>query len=186
MIVLVIFEAVFNYFIVRKIPLTPIQKMENDISKYGCILICLLLIFLNPGIIDKFYYEREINKKCEDQKKYKYCNYCKIYLPRSLKSTHCNFCGVCIEGYNHHNCIFGICMGKNNKYFFFFLALGFPLIYIVHNQTHSLSCHTMSKTISLPMSSSRNYSFPSMCLLEHIIRNTNDLKYKSSFLSHHR
>ena len=131
MIVLVIFEVGLNYFIVRKIPLTPIEKMENDISKYGCILICLLLIFLNPGIIDKFYYEREINKKCEDQQKYKYCNYCKIYLPRSLKSTHCNYCGVCIEGYNHHNCIFGICMGKNNKYLFFFLVIGFPLIYIV-------------------------------------------------------
>ena len=145
MIILVLFEIAFNYFIMRKIQLEPYQKLANHICSYGLPLVSLLLRFLNPGIIDKNnYIGSKINKKYEDLKKYKICKICDkkdgIYIPRNLKSAHCNYCGVCIEEHHHHDLIFGICVGKNNTYLLF--SVFFPILIIYLIRTLYFTCFT--------------------------------------------
>jgi hypothetical protein len=73
------------------------------------ISIILILIFyyitflINPGII--------LNKK-GDMTNSSYCSSCQCYYNPSLKISHCNYCGVCIEGFDHHCVWIGKCVGK--------------------------------------------------------------------------
>jgi hypothetical protein len=92
------------------------------------ISIILILIFyyitflINPGII--------LNKK-GDMTNSSYCSSCQCYYNPSLKISHCNYCGVCIEGFDHHCVWIGKCVGKNNKKTFYGLIVSVVLFYII-------------------------------------------------------
>lgn len=69
---------------------------------------------LNPG-----YPERNKDSlKGRPRIKYKYCYECKIYERVDRNITHCDNCGVCIEGYDHHCPWTGKCIGRKNISFF--------------------------------------------------------------------
>ena len=69
---------------------------------------------LNPG-----YPERNEDSLIGRPKiRYKYCNECEIYERVDRKISHCNICGVCIEGHDHHCPWTGKCIGRKTLCFF--------------------------------------------------------------------
>jgi len=59
--------------------------------------------------------------------KLKYCRTCVILRPARV--SHCNFCGHCVEKYDHHCPWLGNCIGKKNyKDFLFFLISTITLV----------------------------------------------------------
>ena len=89
------------------------------ISKYNFIffllifigsLFAFLLIIINPGII--------INSN-ENINNSKYCNICKIYIPKGKNNYHCKKCNVCLINIDHHCEVFGKCITLKNLIFFF-------------------------------------------------------------------
>ena len=53
----------------------------------------------------------------------RFCRLCRFKVP--VRSYHCNYCDVCIEGYDHHCPWTSKCIGKNNLgrfYFFLFMT----------------------------------------------------------------
>ena len=102
------------------------------------VLIIIAGIFKDPGIpqsfIDKTLKQKDgkteesieedlekssiTEEKQEEIPEGKYwCNDCKIMADQK-KDRHCNTCGVCIEGYDHHCVFFGKCFGRGNVIFF--------------------------------------------------------------------
>ena len=84
---------------------------------YICFSVCyILLMILNPGIpTEKKHYD--INDLNFNYRQCKLCN-C-IYHKDDFKNVnHCEECGICVEGCEHH-CTFATkCIGKNNKVIF--------------------------------------------------------------------
>ena len=69
---------------------------------------------LNPG-----YPERDENSLSGiPRTKFKYCNECKIWERVDRKISHCNDCGVCVEGYDHHCPWTGKCIGRKTIFLF--------------------------------------------------------------------
>ena len=111
------------------------------ITKYNYIFLLIafigtffafLVIIINPGII--------INSN-ENIKNSKYCNICKIYIPKGKNNYHCKKCNVCLINIDHHCEIFGKCITMKILFYFFgcliiggilntiFLICFFKLIY---------------------------------------------------------
>mmetsp|Transcript_6104 Transcript_6104/g.18110 ORF Transcript_6104/g.18110 Transcript_6104/m.18110 type:complete len:247 (-) Transcript_6104:213-953(-) len=67
------------------------------------------------------------------------CNTCNLTQPRGC--SHCNFCQVCIEGFDHHCPWMGKCIGKNNLCAFYtFIAvsmssLGYIFVFTIMAST---------------------------------------------------
>ena len=59
---------------------------------------------------------------------YYFCDYCRFYMRKLSYGTHCDFCNICIEKYDHHCVWTGHCIGKNNKIGFFIFV---PSIFIL-------------------------------------------------------
>ncbi|CAJ1993071.1 DHHC palmitoyltransferase [Leishmania donovani] len=61
----------------------------------------------------------------------KVCTTCHIIRPP--RSTHCRFCDVCVEEFDHHCGIIGSCVGKRTFRFFggFFVITSFLVLYIL-------------------------------------------------------
>jgi hypothetical protein len=57
-----------------------------------------------------------------------YCEICKVFRS-SENVVHCEFCGVCIEGHDHHCVWIGKCVGKNNKCLFNCIFVSICLVY---------------------------------------------------------
>ena len=85
---------------------------------------------LNPG-----YPERDENSLLGIPRiKFKYCNECKIWERVDRKISHCNDCGVCVEGYDHHCPWTGKCIGRKTIFFFntfLYLILGIILFFLL-------------------------------------------------------
>ena len=101
----------------------------NSFANYTKIIgVFVLLVFyisytltflLNPGIPK--YDENAIMG--QPREKYRFCNYCKIWVNMDENTGHCFDCNVCVEGYDHHCPWTGKCIGKKNlKYFYIFLT----------------------------------------------------------------
>ena len=89
------------------------------ITKYNYIFLLIafigtffafLVIIINPGII--------INSN-ENIKNSKYCNICKIYIPKGKNNYHCKKCNVCLINIDHHCEIFGKCITMKILFYFF-------------------------------------------------------------------
>ena len=77
------------------------------------IIISALNYVLNPGII---YSNPNTNEKI-------FCPYCKFLYPVTNKRMiHCDDCGICVCGYDHHCGVIGKCVGKYNMIIFIALA----------------------------------------------------------------
>lgn len=73
----------------------------------------LLTYLLNPGIIYK------LGKK----RKKKYCKICNYEYPLYNKISHCQICGVCVIGIDHHCGVFGKCIAKKNIFWFYLFII---------------------------------------------------------------
>lgn len=50
----------------------------------------------------------------------KFCKVCRIHRPP--RTTHCKHCNSCVQGFDHHCLLLGVCIGKGNyRQFFAFL-----------------------------------------------------------------
>ena len=110
----IIFNVIFllTFFSFLKIINTSpgIQKKENNITYEE-------FLKYNPFI------------KIKNKKIYlKYCKSCKII--RRVRTFHCKYCKKCILKHDHHCFILGICIGKNN-YFYFVIYIIFLTIYCI-------------------------------------------------------
>lgn len=83
------------------------------------------ILFTNPGFPGF-----GSNNKAENEDVV-YCQYCKIYLPKSKDYNHCNECDICIEGRDHHCQWASKCIGKwnINGFYAFCISLFFLNLY---------------------------------------------------------
>ena len=97
---------------------TIMQKYSNNLTFIGYIFIVCIIIDLNQN----------------------YCSNCRIYYNSNSKVSHCRFCNVCIEGFDHHCVWVGKCIGKNNLktfygllfsvlFFYVYIIVAFSIIY---------------------------------------------------------
>ena len=111
--------------VIYKILLSFEKKLITIIYFISIILILIfyyITFLINPGII--------LNKK-GDMANSSYCSSCQCYYNPSLKISHCNYCGVCIEGLDHHCVWIGKCVGKYNKKTFYGLIVSVVLFYVI-------------------------------------------------------
>lgn len=87
----------------------------------GIVLILLtMLAFNDPGVVPE-------SKMPLASSVSSFCERCQSYRPQG--AIHCNDCGVCIEGYDHHCLYTSKCIGsKNIMTFHAFLTLMFVLM----------------------------------------------------------
>ena len=105
------------------------SKLVNQISYW-----IFMISFLHTSLINQGY-----PKNCPGRRngypkeKYYYCGDCHFYVERTLDSCHCDKCGICIEGQDHHCAWIGKCVGKNNaiSFYIFAVAVVFSSIYIL-------------------------------------------------------
>ena len=118
LIILTIFlmKTFFNYFG------TTIHKIIFIILIIITIIIYYITFSINPGIV--------LNKQ-RDMENQSYCDKCQVYFNPNNKVLHCNFCGVCIEGMDHHCVWVGKCVGKNNVKIFYGLLFSVGFTYLL-------------------------------------------------------
>ena len=86
-----------------------IMKILSILLTLICSISGLITLVLNPGII----YNQK-NEGINNENKI-YCFECRFQYPHlDQKLTHCENCGVCVYGRDHHCDVFGKCVGKNN------------------------------------------------------------------------
>ena len=96
----------------------------NNIWNYISIVSFLFVCLANPGIINSGKYSKnEINEKFKNKDRYRCCEKCFIYMPKHIKFNHCEYCKICILEKNHHDKIFGKCIGKYTHPFFIILLI---------------------------------------------------------------
>ncbi len=100
-----------------------------------CLLSCLEAFFVNPGTVFS-------SPNIADYINKRYCGSCSFYYPNFGKEViHCEDCGVCLLGHDHHCAVFGKCVAKYNYWCFnsFVVLLSITLVttfcgffYLVH------------------------------------------------------
>jgi palmitoyltransferase ZDHHC9/14/18 len=92
----------------------------------------VLSVFKNPGIPSNNYYEDYFLNQ-DSNKSYDFCTLCKslINMDSSYITYHCNYCNVCIEGYDHHCPWTTKCIGKGNLISFYVFVTS-TLTYIIY------------------------------------------------------
>ena len=100
-------------------------KLFGAINFWVAFLSYTYTAIINPGY-PKNTIERKLGLPKND---YYFCEYCRFYMKKISYGTHCYFCGICIEKYDHHCMWTGHCIGKNNKITFsIFVSTIFSLI----------------------------------------------------------
>ena len=99
---------------------TLIHKIIFVILVIITLIIYYITFLINPGIV---------LTKQRDIENQSYCNKCQVYFNPNNKVLHCNFCGVCIEGMDHHCVWVGKCVGKKNIKTFYGLLISVGSIY---------------------------------------------------------
>ncbi|MCQ2820310.1 MAG: hypothetical protein MJ252_23840 [archaeon] len=119
---LIVFISTFVYsqLLGRVLPL-PLKII------YGMSIIFLMLIYFynfirNPGISIN-----NVNQSSNAE----FCQICHSFIEAGTHTVHCNFCNVCIKGFDHHCVWIGKCVGYNNLYTFYFLLFSVAVVYIL-------------------------------------------------------
>lgn len=102
-----------------------ILKSLSIILTLTSIISGLITLILNPGII------YNLKKEGKETKNKIYCFQCRFEYPHLGQSlTHCDDCGVCYIGMDHHCDVFGKCIAKNNLSIFtiFFTCICFLFV----------------------------------------------------------
>ena len=88
-------------------------KIASVLLTLVCIVTALITLILNPGIV---YNQKNEGNNSEPKI---YCFQCRFQYPHLDKVlTHCENCGVCVFGRDHHCDVFGKCVGRNNEKIF--------------------------------------------------------------------
>ena len=133
--------SIFNFFYIIIIikfwgKFSFANKVVNQISYW-----IFMISFSHTSLINQGYPKNNAARKSGIPKdKYYYCSQCQFYVERALDSFHCDKCGICIEGQDHHCAWIGKCVGKKNSISFcifvvsaifsmFYILLAFPLLF---------------------------------------------------------
>ena len=104
--------------------------ISKTVFRYKVIFFSLVLIlyssyfytaFRNPGIV--------INK-IRDSLNYYSCSSCQVFYSPNDLVQHCEFCKVCVKNMDHHCIWMSKCVGKNNKFSFYFFICFVMVTYI--------------------------------------------------------
>ena len=104
------------------------SKLTNQISYWLYNLSYSYTSLINPGY-PKNNHERKTGYPRDD---FYFCSVCKFYVKRSSDASHCDECGICIEGMDHHCPWTSHCVGKNNTitFYIFVLSTLFSICYL--------------------------------------------------------
>ena len=105
------------------------SKLINQISYW-----IFMISFLHTSLINQGYPKNSPSRRNGHPKdKYYFCGECQFYVERTIDSYHCNKCGICIEGQDHHCPWIGKCVGKNNaiSFYIFLVSAIFSVFYIL-------------------------------------------------------
>ena len=126
--------SIFNFFYIMIIikfwgRFTLNNKLVNQISYWIFMISFSHTSFINQGFPKNSSSRRNGNPR----EKYFYCNECQFYVERTLDCFHCDKCGICIEGQDHHCPWIGKCVGKNNaiSFYIFTISAIFSMFYIL-------------------------------------------------------
>lgn len=97
-----------------------------------------LTMLINQGVPSQKYLdmvnalvENDKLNGIKDNSHYKKCNLCNIFVLVKDNVGHCDDCGLCIIGYDHHCPWTGGCVGKYNLYVFYTFCISiFSLIFL--------------------------------------------------------
>ena len=78
-------------------------------------------VLINPGLA-----MNQVRNELDEQ----YCTICQTYIKKNSNTFHCNFCNVCIEGFDHHCVWIGKCVGNKNKIWFYAMIGSVAVIYV--------------------------------------------------------
>lgn len=104
------------------------SKLINQISYWLYNLSYSYTSLINPGY-PKNNHER---KTGYPRNEFYFCSICKFYVKISRDASHCDDCGICIEGMDHHCPWTSHCVGKNNTitFYIFVLSTLFSICYL--------------------------------------------------------
>ena len=83
-------------------------------------------VILNPGFPER----NEESIIGSPRIKYKYCYECGIWERIDRNISHCNECGICVEGYDHHCPWVGKCIGRKTISFFYTFITSVFIIFL--------------------------------------------------------
>ena len=105
------------------------SKIINQISYW-----IFLISFLYTSLINQGYPKNTPGRRNGHPKdNYYYCGDCRFFVDRGISASHCDKCGICIEGQDHHCVWIGKCVGNKNalSFYIFIISTIFSLFYIL-------------------------------------------------------
>lgn len=104
------------------------SKLVNQISYWTFTLSYSYTALINPG----YPKNNRDRKNGYPRDEFYFCNECKFYVKRSNDASHCDDCGICVEGMDHHCPWTSHCVGKNNiiSFYIFIIATLFSICYL--------------------------------------------------------
>ena len=104
------------------------------VSLFGIILNLIQFIFViicgfkNPGLPIREIQNEELIEK--NPNKYMRCHLCHFIIDRTKNYVHCNICGCCCGGYDHHCPWTSKCVGRGNLFYFNGMLFMISIIFI--------------------------------------------------------
>ena len=105
------------------------NKLVNQISYWIYMISLLYTSLINQG----YPKNDEGRRNGYPKNEYYFCGQCHFYIKKTVFTFHCNKCGICIEGQDHHCAWVGKCIGKNNSisFYIFLVSTIFSVFYIL-------------------------------------------------------